>query len=356
MEEKRKGNGKRRDSDVSGRFKLKDSTWHAIWSIVCFALSIFFTLAIFKKAGIVGGYAFNAMIYLFGSGYYLLPLLGILLGISFLRAGRPRFMLVNTLGGIFFLIAGLGLIELGLGHGVAGSQGYAGGLFGYGIYIGGIKLFGIYATAVFLVALLLVSLLLVFESRISFAWLRGLWERAMARREARRKERAALLPVQLDVTSEEDSGSAEEESDGEETVAEERQTSTKEKIKQALGLEKEEELGVTAAGIGRISRAPYTPPPLSLLNKDSGKPSAGDIKANANIIKRTLANFGIEVEMDEIIIGPSITRYALKPAEGVKLSKIVGLQNDLSMALAAHPLRIEAPIPGKSLVGIEIPN
>jgi S-DNA-T family DNA segregation ATPase FtsK/SpoIIIE len=87
-----------------------------------------------------------------------------------------------------------------------------------------------------------------------------------------------------------------------------------------------------------------------------GKPGVGDIKANANIIKRTLQNFGINVEMDEISIGPSVTRYALKPAEGVKLSRIVGLHNDLALALAAHPIRIEAPIPGKSLVGIEIPN
>jgi S-DNA-T family DNA segregation ATPase FtsK/SpoIIIE len=58
---------------------------------------------------------------------------------------------------------------------------------------------------------------------------------------------------------------------------------------------------------------------------------------NANIIKRTLQNFGIEVEMDEITVGPTVTRYALKPAEGVKLSRIVALQNDLSLALAAHP-------------------
>jgi S-DNA-T family DNA segregation ATPase FtsK/SpoIIIE len=60
--------------------------------------------------------------------------------------------------------------------------------------------------------------------------------------------------------------------------------------------------------------------------------------------------------MDEISIGPSVTRYSLKPAEGVKLSKILGLQNNLELALAAHPVRIEAPIPGKSLVGIEVPN
>ncbi len=100
----------------------------------------------------------------------------------------------------------------------------------------------------------------------------------------------------------------------------------------------------------------YTPPPLSLLEGDRGKANVGDVKSNANTIRRTLMNFGIEVEMDEITIGPTVTRYALKPAQGVKLSRIVGLQSDLALALAAHPLRIEAPIPGKALVGIEIPN
>ncbi len=100
----------------------------------------------------------------------------------------------------------------------------------------------------------------------------------------------------------------------------------------------------------------YTPPPLNLLEGDRGKANVGDVKANANIIRRTLMNFGIEVEMDEVTIGPTVTRYALKPAQGVKLSRIVGLQSDLALALAAHPIRIEAPIPGKSLVGIEIPN
>ena len=106
----------------------------------------------------------------------------------------------------------------------------------------------------------------------------------------------------------------------------------------------------------KVSYGAYVPPPLNLLEGDRGKANVGDVKANANIIRRTLGNFGIEVEMDEITIGPTVTRYALKPAQGVKLSRIVGLQNELALALAAHPLRIEAPIPGKSLVGIEIPN
>ncbi len=86
------------------------------------------------------------------------------------------------------------------------------------------------------------------------------------------------------------------------------------------------------------------------------KPTVGDLRANANIIKRTLEGFGIPVDMGEINVGPTVTRYALKPAEGVKLTRITALSQDLALALAAHPVRIEAPIPGKSLVGVEVPN
>jgi S-DNA-T family DNA segregation ATPase FtsK/SpoIIIE len=114
--------------------------------------------------------------------------------------------------------------------------------------------------------------------------------------------------------------------------------------------------GGIAAGAIPMFDAEYNPPPLSLLSADKGKPGVGDIKANANIIKRTFINFGISVEMDEVSVGPTVTRYAIKPAEGVRLSKIVALQQNLELALAAHPVRIEAPIPGKSLVGIEVPN
>ena len=100
----------------------------------------------------------------------------------------------------------------------------------------------------------------------------------------------------------------------------------------------------------------YNLPPVDLLESDKGMPSAGDIRINSAIIKRTLQNFDIQVEMSEVNIGPTVTQYTLKPAEGVKLSKITTLSSDLSLALAAHPIRIEAPIPGRPLVGIELPN
>ena len=108
--------------------------------------------------------------------------------------------------------------------------------------------------------------------------------------------------------------------------------------------------------LGSYNDLDFTPPPLSLLQRDSGKASVGDTKANMVTIKRTLAEFGIQVEMDEVSIGPSVTRYALKPAQGVKLSRIANHRQELAYALRAESIRIEAPIPGRALVGIEIPN
>ena len=97
-------------------------------------------------------------------------------------------------------------------------------------------------------------------------------------------------------------------------------------------------------------------PPFDLLEKDQGGPIAGDIKRNIEIIRKTLQNFGIPTEMGEVNVGSTVTQYTLRPAEGIKLSKITVLINNLSLALAAHPIRIEAPIPGKPLIGIEVPN
>lgn len=96
--------------------------------------------------------------------------------------------------------------------------------------------------------------------------------------------------------------------------------------------------------------------PLDLLSGNRGKPTSGDVEHNKEIIIKTFHNFGIELELGPVSIGPTVTQYSFRPASGVKLSQIVSLQNDIALALAAHPIRIEAPIPGKSLVGIEVPN
>lgn len=97
-------------------------------------------------------------------------------------------------------------------------------------------------------------------------------------------------------------------------------------------------------------------PSIDLLNKKQDKADAGDVNANAQIIHDTFENFNIEVEMEGANIGPRVTQYTLKPPTGVKLTKITALENNLALDLAATSIRMEAPIPGKRAVGIEVPN
>ncbi|HEX5744491.1 MAG TPA: DNA translocase FtsK 4TM domain-containing protein [Candidatus Saccharimonadales bacterium] len=97
-------------------------------------------------------------------------------------------------------------------------------------------------------------------------------------------------------------------------------------------------------------------PSVSLLNQKQDKADAGDVNTNAQIIHDTFGNFSIEVEMEGANIGPRVTQYTLKPPTGVKLTKITALENNLALDLAAHSIRMEAPIPGKRAVGIEVPN
>lgn len=117
-----------------------------------------------------------------------------------------------------------------------------------------------------------------------------------------------------------------------------------------------EEIGPEPQVLTSASDPDWQLPGLDLLEDKHGEADAGKPKINAEVIQSTLANFGINVAMEEINIGPTVTQYTLKPESNVRLSKITELTNNLELALAAHPIRIEAPIPGKSAVGIEVPN
>ena len=322
--------------------RLRTETRHGIWAILFFALAMFLLMSMFSSAGKAGNFVYEFLNYFLGIGYILFPLLFVLLGSSFLKSEAPDIGWARAVSGTMFLLSGLGMIDVV-------SLEHSGGFLGRILSAPLVSLFDVYASIIFLGAILIISILAMFDAKPDLApFLKNIWNFI------RRKKSFNNIEGTLNEDEKEKIKKAEEQepltsplSGGPE------KDSFPDKGKQE-GLMEEEDLPIKKRKGGLIST--YLPPPLSLLEEDQGKPNTGDIKANANIIKRTLANFGIEVEMDEITIGPTVTRYALKPAEGVKLSRIVGLQNDLALSLAAHPIRIEAPIPGKSLVGIEIPN
>lgn len=108
-----------------------------------------------------------------------------------------------------------------------------------------------------------------------------------------------------------------------------------------------------------IKYASYKMPPVSLLNKvvnKSDKRSKQKVLENARRLEQTLRDFGVEASINQVTVGPTITRYEIQPRPGVKVSKIVNLTDDIALSLAAKSIRMEVPIPGKNAIGIEVPN
>ncbi|MCR4275359.1 MAG: DNA translocase FtsK [Candidatus Wolfebacteria bacterium] len=310
------------------QFRLHPDTKKSVFAIGFLALALILILARFGNAGPVGDYAYNFFNWLFGVGYFLLPLIFIIMAVVFLTSERRRIFGVTFVGAIVFVLSSLGLIDIFYSD--------KAGIFGW--VVGSIEsLFGRVASIIVVIAMIVASFLITLNLPIKI----------------RRKPKESIL--ESEVSWQEENGETkrpdekrEEDIQGEETEEIEPKVEVKERFT----------LPFSRPAKIQTSRAPanYVFPPLDLLKSSVEKPTPGDLRANANIIKRTLDSFGIPVEMGEINVGPKVTRYTLKPAEGVKLARITALSSDLSMALAAHPIRIEAPIPGKSLVGIEVPN
>lgn len=339
----RNGNSGRRGRSREEEVKEYDTLIRYASAIVLLASGILLLLAIFGAAGPVGAVIFDTSYAIVGIGAFLLPLALIVVGL-YAGFGRPT-LAPLTASGLLIICASVlafaGLFPDSDFGGIAG------------VWEGEVltKFFGFWGAFVLLLATIAVGLAIVSDIE-ALATLLGenvvaLWERLRYWRE-RRKDEPFTEELGVVGVPETDEDEYEEDTDDEEGTLPEREP-TVTMFNRPTNAEK------SSAGIANFD-AEYNPPPLSILGADRGKPGVGDIKANANIIKRTFQNFGIDLEMDEVSVGPTVTRYAVKPAEGVRLSKIVSLANNLELALAAHPVRIEAPIPGKSLVGIEVPN
>jgi S-DNA-T family DNA segregation ATPase FtsK/SpoIIIE len=306
--------------------------------VVLVAFGLIMGLAAFGLAGIAGTALFTFGYGVLGVGAFLLPLLLIAVGFAIML--ERSFVTPLTGAGIVLILLStltfLGIVSNEWG-GMAGAfAGHAAAEF-----------FGVAGAVILLIAVAAVGLIIATDIVVVL-------QRA---KEAAEQARALVGSVRLPALSKKgEIQDAEEHVEEHDTEDEESSPSRPTKEKEpVVTMFSDASSNMTAAAIPNID-AEYEAPPLSLLGEDKGKPGVGDIKANANIIKRTFQNFGISVEMDEVSVGPTVTRYAIKPAEGVRLQKIVTLQQNLELALAAHPVRIEAPIPGKSLVGIEVPN
>tara|TARA_Y100000310_G_C20668563_1_gene808995 strand:+ start:301 stop:2499 length:2199 start_codon:yes stop_codon:yes gene_type:complete len=328
---KKKRKNKYEKRKVNG-FSLPSKTKQWIYGILLVLAAILIGLSFFGRAGIAGEWFMDFSHLLIGEAIFLVPLIFILGALIFLnvksnsREERRSWPIILA---VVILILGMaGILS------AFNSEAKQGGWIGYLVSWPFLKYFGFWATFFIFLAPIIIGGLIF-------------WQFLKPTEEKKEEKDKIEVPV---------------------PEQEEKKSFIKKifapkfKVHQINPTMPQEPKTVKEPDLKLESKAvpgkifPYKPPPINLLDPDKGVPTGGDTKTNASIIKNTLQNFGISVEMSEIHIGPTVTQYAFKPAEGVKLSKITGLSNDLALSLAAHPIRIEAPIPGRSLVGVEIPN
>jgi DNA segregation ATPase FtsK/SpoIIIE, S-DNA-T family len=329
---------------------MSPETVRGIIGVFLFVLAIIILLSALGLAGIAGEKTYAGIFYIVGIGYWLLPFMLSAWAWSFFTKAEYNQSALHSIrgvGGVTFFLSLLGIIAVIASPHAAGKLGVllASPLQHYLDTI---------ATLVILAGVLIISLLLLFDSEL---WI------LLGSKIARLFKRTphTLGEDKADDTSYVSSEHIDDSPQAEKVIS-------KAELESEENIDDEEEYILPAPEEApklapkkkkeAIFQMPteYTPPPLTLLQGDRGKVNVGDTKIRANIIRKTLQHFKIPVEMDEVVVGPSVTRYSLKPAAGVRLSKIVALQSNLELALAASPIRIEAPIPGKSLVGIEVPN
>ena len=330
--------------------EVESSVKRGVFIVLVFLVAILSLLSIFDLAGSFGRYFYQILKLLFGWGFWIFPVVLVTTGYLSLKNTYHSFENISWVGMFLLIIGYSGFFHLTQDPETFReilNQGIGGGYIGFGIAMPLFKIMGRWAAMAVTLAIFLIGLMLLFNQSV---------EELFARISLRDiKEKTNGVFSKFNNGDEEDVVEDEEAMEKEEVEFEEREVGgiDGEDLDEGEDETKEGQLIIKK----KIKKEfPKIDLPLSLLNTKAGKPTSDDIKGSQLAIKKTLANFGIEIEMGEYSVGPTVTQYTFRPADGVKLSRIIGLGNNLALALAAHSVRIEAPIPGKSLVGIEVPN
>lgn len=347
------------------RINIKGDAKRSIVAVFLFALAVLFVLGFIGEAGVLGKYLDKIVGLSFGWGKWLSPIIMIGSGIILLFRKETAFYVSKIIGISVAFVGVLGFFHLYFGISKIleiAKQGDGGGYFGYVISFLLLKFTGVAAGSVILGALFLIGIIITFDfSIVSFVQkLLGLRKKEEDISQEEKTDEIKPLTAEMpkDIKNEPEfvKGPEEENSASAKVMVDKKEPRLNFSIK-GLSWDRPEKKDFSAKNNNsKRKNSNWQFPPLDLLEESTGQAKGGDVKKNAEIIQKTLGHFGIEVELADIMTGPTITQYSFRPAVGIKLSKITGLSSDLALALAAHPIRIEAPIPGKSLVGIEVPN
>jgi len=335
--------------------------------IVLFAIAVISLLSFINAAGDFGLVIDKILGWMFGWGRYTIPAIFAVLGYVFLHPEQYQIRIVNYIGLALFLLSGLALLHLfvPLSEIFASAKvGHGGGYLGIVLAYPFIRFTGVWATLVFLIGFFLASWLIMFNTSLLvlasrlrfFNYLINFCKKPLRWLNSRLQAKFYGYRIA-------DNNPNKEEPDDDTNADATDEDDTKKLFATKAIADGQEDFTPThepeqmeLIPKPKKRRSPKIDLPINLLTQKNEKPTSGNIEQNKNIIQETLASFGLEVEMGEVSVGPMVTQYTLRPAQGVKLTQITTLQNDIALALAAHPIRIEAPIPGKALVGVEVPN
>lgn len=349
---KRKRSHRRKSVNTGPRHILPDGFWSQVAAVFLIAISILFVVAWFNAGGPVLQWLYDASITVIGYAVYVVPALFTYLAVEIFRAEDNRLPVVMRIAAFLEIIWVSGLLGIPTNaEGVAKGGGVAGDLINKAV------LSLVNANVAVFIYILLIIMTLLFISKITpitvIKKIISLIHRDNSEDDNNVKvmRNAANIdgfrPAKFKLTEGVPVMSQE---DKDKINSEKRQSRS---FNQAAGLGKDQS---DQEALMTVSDPDWEAPSLDLLEKREIGADPGDIKQNAAIIKNTLSEFDIEVEMEGANVGPKVTQFELSPPSGVKLARITALETNIALNLAAKSLRIEAPIPGKKVVGIEVPN
>ena len=321
--------GRKKKEILEAEAQVKDrviTQKRELFGLLFLGIALITLFSVFGIAGIFGQYFNKVLFFLVGRVGFFIPLF---LATYIYHLLRGKELSNNIILGSIFLVLSLSalfsLFYLEAGFNFV-AQGLGGGVIGFSLAFVSAKLLTVWPTFILLAIWLIAGILMYFN--LSFAILTGRYKKPK------------------------------EEMMGDDALA------TDNNSRQGFSffnwrrrkVEPEVEAPQAEEAKFKADDTSWSFPPIDLLGNEEKEAKVGNIDKKSEIIKKTLADYGIEVVMGEVNIGPTVTQFTLKPKTGTKLNNIVSRSEEIAYALAAHPIRIEAPIPGKSAVGIEVPN
>ncbi len=343
-------------------FEVEKHIAREIGAVIHLAIAALTWLSLNQQLGFLGELWVATLRPVFGIGLQAVPFVLLFMGVSVFVSKKISWGLARLTGLFLLTVAVLGFIHMAVPADQileVARAGKSGGYFGFVSSFLFTALFGRVGAYVLLTATLLIGFLLTLQ--VSLASM----VRALIPSPKSVKKAVNAVTPEFELLEHDDTEDEEElrivhpliDEDDEDALS----------IREVSEDEMEDVLDESSDVDGEIvlvdqkvelPQGKWEYPSLDLLApaEPMGELNPGVLKAKATMIKSKLEQFGIDVSMHEVHVGPTVIQYTLRPADGVKLSKITSLKNDLALALAASAVRIEAPIPGKSLVGIEVPN